>query len=72
MCKIWSVLRSCSGNVITHDVQNTMHVYIHTHTRVQEPVLNGFMLLGQPGQSEARQVITKLLSKDEVSVAGSD
>ena len=48
------------------------HTYTHTHTGVQEPVFNGFMLLGQPVQSEARQVIPKLLSKDEVSVMGSD
>lgn len=31
----------------------------------QESVLNGFMSLGQPAWSEARQVIQKLLSKDE-------
>ena len=49
------------------------HTHIHIHTQVfEEPVLNGFMLLGQAAWSEARQVIPKLLSKDEVSVMGSD
>ena len=34
--------------------------------------MNGFMLLEQPAWSEARQVIQKLLSKDVVSVKGTE
>ena len=43
-------------------------IYLSPFVQVfQDSVLNGFMALGQPAWSEARQVIQKLLSKDEVS-----
>ena len=46
--------------------------HTHTHTHTQVAVLNGFRSLGQPVWSEVRQVIQKLLSKDEESVIGTD
>ena len=60
--------------------QNILCTHTRTHTRTgymytqvfQEPVLNGFILLGKPAWSEARQVMLKLLSKDEVSVIEAD
>ena len=49
----------------------TIYTTCTTHIRryilnFEKPVLNGFMSLGQPVYSEARKVIQKLLSKDEV------
>ena len=55
----------------THTHTHTLtHSHTHTHSHTQVFEEHGFMLLGQAAWSEARQIMQKLLSKDEVSVVG--
>lgn len=45
------------------------HVNLHALQVFQSDTLNGFMSLGRAAWTEARQVLQKILSKDEVQVA---
>ena len=44
---------------------------ITAHQVFQSDVLNGFMALGRPAWTEARQVLQTILSKDQVCASGS-